>query len=155
MVLYTIISSPLELLADSGPFVPILIMILKEDPLLVGGPLLILDGRIELIVPSLSALLASPSKDFELDFHSSRNSTPLLDFFNLNDVQQGVVLLSSRDDTSLVQAFLSPIYLIKVGIIPKPIAPHTFSCTKSKYQRGCSFRFGEGERDSLENMYEI
>jgi hypothetical protein len=59
MVLYGVISPPLEIFSNLSPSVSQASMRQEEHPLLMLTPLLFLDVRIKMVVPSLPALLAN------------------------------------------------------------------------------------------------
>ena len=88
MVFDTIISPAFKFATNSSPFIPVPIVKIKQDLLLFVSPLDGFDGRIKLIVPSLSALLSRSSENIEVKLHSSRDVVPFLDPPDLNNLQQ-------------------------------------------------------------------
>lgn len=109
MILDAIVSPSIELMADFGPLVPEPVMVLEQGAFLFQTPLRNFDGGVQLVVPSLPTLLPRPPVNAKLLLHSLRDVTPLLDLPNLDDLPEGFVFLSNIRNTSLVQAFLSPI----------------------------------------------
>lgn len=74
--------------------------------LLVGRPLLALDGAVEVVVVPFAALLAAAVLDLELLLQHSRDFCPLLDASLLVEFPEGFVFLGRAGCTSGVQAFL-------------------------------------------------
>lgn len=63
IVFDTVIRPSLKLFGDLGPFVAVSLMQTKNLSLLVLRYWILFDVRVQMVVPSLSALLASPSRD--------------------------------------------------------------------------------------------
>lgn len=95
-----------EELGDLSPLIADLIMMAYQFLLLLLGPLLMLDGIIEVVMVPLSALFAIPAPDVELQLHEPRDLGPLLDAPLLVDLLEDVVFLSGAESTISVQAFL-------------------------------------------------
>lgn len=95
-----------EKLGDLGPLIADLIMMPYQFLLLLLGPLLMLDGIIEVVMVPLPALFAIPALDVELELHEPRDLRPLLDAPLLVDLLEDVVFLSQAESTISVQAFL-------------------------------------------------
>lgn len=61
MILDGVVSASVEVLGDLGPPVAEGLVGQEEQPLLVVAPVLLLDVGVEVVVPSLAALLADAS----------------------------------------------------------------------------------------------
>lgn len=61
MILDGVVSAAIQVLCDLCPSVPQGLVSEEEEPLLMVTPVLLLDIRIEVVVPSLAALLADTS----------------------------------------------------------------------------------------------
>jgi len=53
----------LQDLGDGSPLVPVDAEAQEEDPFLLDGPVLLLDGGIQVVVPPLTALLADATRE--------------------------------------------------------------------------------------------
>jgi hypothetical protein len=90
-----------------GPVVPAAVVELQEVHLFLGGPLVVLDGTVEVVVVSFPALFPTPVHDAILLFEESRYVCPFLDPPDFVKFFEGVVLLHEVESTATVQAFLS------------------------------------------------
>jgi hypothetical protein len=99
MILYRIVRSPLEVLGEVSPLVAHILVEDEENPLLIFGPLFLIDVGVEMIMPSFPALFADATLDREgCTWHVFSDDSPLL----------GTVLGDKFDEVLIL--FLSPCF---------------------------------------------
>ena len=111
MVLDGVVGSPLQDLGDFGPFVAQSAVVQKEDPFFLHTPLDLLDFGVQMVVPSLSALLANPSRQVLGDLR------PLLRPVRFNQVQNEPVLIFSPRafDQARIEDLLPSVQALHIG----------------------------------------
>jgi hypothetical protein len=87
MVLNGVVSPAFEDLGDLSPLVLELSMHHEKDPLLFFAPSAFLDLGVQMVVPSLSALLANPLRQI------LRNHRPFLGSYSLDQLNENYIFL--------------------------------------------------------------
>ena len=83
----------LKQLCDICPLVPIHFMCVEYDDLLLAVDRRLFDARIEMVVPSFSALLACATSNMIIVFQHLRNVGPSLGAIFLHQTHDGVIFL--------------------------------------------------------------
>ena len=89
MILNSVVSATLKDFRDLGPLVAIVTMHQVQDPFFFFAPSNLLDLRVEVIMPTLTALLANASREMLC------NQSPLLRPILVNQVKNHTVLILS------------------------------------------------------------
>lgn len=63
MIFYLVVGAALQEGGDPGPFIPVKVVGLQQYAVLLLGPLILFDIRVQVVVPPLSALLAHPPRE--------------------------------------------------------------------------------------------
>lgn len=96
--------------------------------LLLGRPLVMSDGVIQVVVVAFPTLLAVASADVELRFHDPGDLRPPFDALVLIQVLQDAVLLHRKNSTTSLQAFRSLILTHTNAIMIIPLTHTPRSC---------------------------
>lgn len=75
-------------------------MVFGEHLLLLSGPLLVFNGVVEVVMISLSALLAVSALDVKVSFHDACYFRPALDVFVFVEVFEDAILLHRLTGTT-------------------------------------------------------
>lgn len=111
MVLDGVVSAALKDFGDLGPFVAVVAMHQVQDPLLLLAPADLLDLRIQVVVPSLAALLPNSPREVLCD------QSPLLRTILIDQVQHhSVLFLCPRTlDKARIEDLLPPVQALDVS----------------------------------------
>lgn len=121
MILYRVVSPAFEHLGDFSPFVLDLPVHQEQDPLLLLAPPTLFDFGVQVVVPSLAALLTDALR------HLLRDQSPLLSPDLLNELNQedvlfhcpGCLVWVASGEVSFVVDFVALFSIVVHGIFAK------------------------------------
>ena len=97
MILDVVVCAARKALGNLRPLVAQLLVGLRHYNLLLFGPLLLVNGRIQVVVPPFSALLAAPARNGKLLDNVLGNDAPALDAELGHQMPNRLVLLGNTD----------------------------------------------------------